>query len=753
MADSATPDAGVRQSIGLSRLARAFKQSAFTGPTVLFLICCGFCWKLVLSNQYTWIDNPDVVNQEVPRLQFQQTTWRSHEFPLWDPHLWCGQPFLGQIVGAAFPLNWPFFLVNRAGKNQLSIRQLNWYFVILHFAGALFAYGLCRELGLSRAASVFGGFVYSFSGFFAFTLWPGVLNGLLMAPLVLLFLVRVLRRYRPFPSAALCGMFLGLSWLSGHHEIPIYLSVTVGAVWLYDLACHRQDWWRSLRLASTTALFTVLTSGLQTIPGYEYAKLAVRWVGADHPVEWHETIPYAVHSANSLPPSSLIAVLVPWGAPESDTFVGVVVLSLVSLAVLAAWQNRWVRLFTSVALGALLLALGGWNLFHGLLYALLPLFEKARAPNRIIFLFGLALAILAAFGFDGLRAGIHLPLVRKIRLALLTLAGFIFSLALAALALQKPGPSEALVMLGLIAALLAAVLAAGQSGWFSPRSLTLAVTALAIIELGNGSTRIYWDLTPDHRDTLLPNLTQFRDIADFLRSQPGPLRVNAAEVTGPFNLGDWEGIDTLSGYGAGLTKNIRSLDWPSVRTQNLLAVDYSLSKQPPRSDQQIVFRSSTGISVLRNLDALPRARIVHQIELVSSPSAVARRVNDASFDARNTVLMPGAAPKLQTCTGDEPTQISRRTANSVTIEARLACRGMLILADTWYPGWMATVDSHPTPIFQAYVALRGVVLEQGDHHVEFHYRPASGWTGALMSAIGVLGACAIALWKGRASKP
>ena len=27
-------------------------------------------------------------------------------FPLWDPHQWCGQPFLGQFSGAAYPLNW-----------------------------------------------------------------------------------------------------------------------------------------------------------------------------------------------------------------------------------------------------------------------------------------------------------------------------------------------------------------------------------------------------------------------------------------------------------------------------------------------------------------------------------------------------------------------------------------------------------------------------------------------------------------------
>src|SRR5437763_1437994 len=94
-------------------------------PALLFLICCAFCWKLTLSNEYTWIDNPDIVQMDAPRLQFQQVTWHHNEFPLWDPHMWCGQPFLGEIVGAAYPLNWLCFWFHRS-DNPLSLSALNW---------------------------------------------------------------------------------------------------------------------------------------------------------------------------------------------------------------------------------------------------------------------------------------------------------------------------------------------------------------------------------------------------------------------------------------------------------------------------------------------------------------------------------------------------------------------------------------------------------------------------------------------------
>jgi hypothetical protein len=366
-------------------------------------------------------------------------------------------------------------------------------------------------------------------------------------------------------------------------------------------------------------------------------------------------------------------------------------------------------------------------------------------------MFNLGVAVLAAFGLDGLSAHLQSPFVHKLWRALALLAGFIMALGLAARVFQKLGPNDLLFMLALIAALFAAVVFARQNGRLSGRMATAAVLALVFIEIGNVSAAIYWERNPGHRETSLPQLAQFHDIADFLRRQPGPVRIHAMEVSGAFNFGEWEGIDTLYGFGAGVTKNLFSLDWPSARTQNLLAVGYTLSKQPPRPDQQVAFQSAAGFTVLRNSDALPRARIVHRIHQAASAEEVRVRVDDASFDTRNVALMLGSPPQVQSCSGDEQARITRATANSVTIDAQLACTGMLVLADTWYPGWIATVDGHSVPIYQVYSALRGVIVQNGEHRVEFHYRPVSALIGALLSAIGILGACALALWNRRGS--
>ena len=74
------------------------------------------------------------------------------------------------------------------------------------------------------------------------------------------------------------------------------------------------------------------------------------------------------------------------------------------------------------------------------------------------------------------------------------------------------------------------------------------------------------------------------------------------------------------------------------------------------------------------------------------------------------------------------------------IFARLSCPGMLVVAETWFPGWQATVDGQDHEIQQVESALRGVRLDRGAHVVELRYRPWSVYLGALMSLSGLLGA-------------
>ncbi|MGH2351360.1 MAG: hypothetical protein ACRDI2_18885, partial [Chloroflexota bacterium] len=72
-------------------------------------------------------------------------------------------------------------------------------------------------------------------------------------------------------------------------------------------------------------------------------------------------------------------------------------------------------------------------------------------------------------------------------------------------------------------------------------------------------------------------------------------------------------------------------------------------------------------------------------------------------------------------------------------------RGTLVLADTYYPGWMATVDGVPSPLIPIEGLFRGVEVGPGRHEVTFRYRPGSLWIGWGLSAAGAIATCASVL--------
>ena len=357
-----------------------------------------FHWKLVLTNQYTWLESGDIGSLILPWFQFQAGEWHQGRFPLWDPNSWAGQPLFGQAQpGAAYPLNWLLFWMP-LDHGWLRQDVLHWFYVLIHYFAGLSAYAFCRDLGRSRLASVLGGVVYSLGGYVASIDSPQMLHGAIWAPLVFLYLFRAERGERPLANSLLSGFFLGVTWLAGHHQMQIFLTLAVAGMWAW--IGFRQGR-RIIVLAAAAFAMMALAGAFQTLPAWEYGRQAVRWVGADQPQGLNATVPYPVHAQYALKPMGLIGIFVAGvdSAPY-NAFVGVVALTLGILGVLAAWRERYVRWLAIMALSGILFALGGNSVFHGMLYALAPLVEKARVPEAATLIFALGLAPLDAFGLD-----------------------------------------------------------------------------------------------------------------------------------------------------------------------------------------------------------------------------------------------------------------------------------------------------------------------------------------------------------------
>ncbi|MDZ7639469.1 MAG: hypothetical protein U5J83_14635 [Bryobacterales bacterium] len=365
-----------------------------------------------ITHQEDWMSNPDLVEQVYPWFQLQASAFARGELPLWNPYQWGGQPLLGQVQpGTAYPLNWLLFaLPQRDGL--IGYRFLDWYFVLLHCFAALSAYGLCRGLGTSRMAGLAGGLLFSLGGYVGRVDWPQMLNGAAWAPLILLAVLRGPEWFRPRTAAALGGVALGMAWLTGHHQVPLFVSLATAGLWAWRVLRSGEGW---RPVADQAGLFFgigALTSALQTVPAWEYGRHAARFAGSAVPLTWRDAVPYSVHEALSSRPHRLLGIVFPNIVDQYDHFLGAAGLTLALLAIAAFWtvrpgvrelRSRLTRALTVIAVLSLLLAMGAHTALHGMLYAVVPMVEKARTPAAFSALFSVAAAALAALGVDALR--------------------------------------------------------------------------------------------------------------------------------------------------------------------------------------------------------------------------------------------------------------------------------------------------------------------------------------------------------------
>ena len=130
--------------------------------------------------------------------------------------------------------------------------------------------------------------------------------------------------------------------------------------------------------------------------------------------------------------------------------------------------------------------------------------------------------------------------------------------------------------------------------------------------------------------------------------------------------------------------------------------------------------------------ALPRCFAVSGSRVEDGPSALAL-ATDPSFDPRVEAILPGGSPRPPVSGFSGTCTIATLLPDRVVLEASLSHPGILVLLDTYDPGWRVSVDGEPAPLLRANVAFRGIDLREGSHRVELLYRPASVLLGASLS--------------------
>jgi hypothetical protein len=135
-----------------------------------------------------------------------------------------------------------------------------------------------------------------------------------------------------------------------------------------------------------------------------------------------------------------------------------------------------------------------------------------------------------------------------------------------------------------------------------------------------------------------------------------------------------------------------------------------------------------------------RLLTVGQQPLFADDAVALTIITNSTFDPRQVVVLPSSARLTLKASSTVNATLSNVTFAVRTIEADVNAPAstVLVIAQSYYPNWQATVDGTNAPLLHANVAFQAVPVPAGQHHVRIVYRDAKFRASGITSAIWLL---------------
>ncbi|MFC1875127.1 YfhO family protein [Chloroflexota bacterium] len=739
---------------------------------LILLTSLVFFWKILLFPEQLiygpGLSGSDTVNFFYPLYNYAYTILHNGDFPFWNSLILSGYPLAANPQFALFyPLNSLFLFLPAATAFGFS------YFLHI-FLGGTFMYLLAKHFGLDRVCAFLSAIVFIFGAFITSHVYAGhytMICAAIWLPLLFLLFDMALTR-KSLMLGLVAGVVLGIQLLAGHIQIT-YLSLIALSLYLaYKLffTIKDRDYRNILKpiiIMAVMLIAGILLSAVHLFPTYEYSMYSTRAGGLSY--EWATSF--------SLKPEMLNLLLTNyWTGPswvsgdmpvfefwEYSSYIGILPLFLVFLAILFFNKNRYVIFFFLLAVISIFLAFGEYFSPYWLLYKFVPGFDMFRAPARFILLFSFASAILAGFGFSFLRNKLNREQVKYI-LKILTVLPVLAILIIITAIFTTTEFSA--IWVGMITL---AILIVGSIGVIylrikkrlSGRCFDIVVTSFILLNL------LFFHMPLiDVKPTT--DIYQIPSYAVYLQEHSEGYRVYDPEGIIPYNYFMTLGISKITGYDATALNHyseflgdsagiIGSNYSPSSTTESisnlgvkldLLNVKYVLSsKSLTDSDFKLVYSfyldvymPDLDVYIYEYLNALPRAYIVHNAEVISSENDALARLTDDAFDIRSYIILQENPVNISLLneSGINYVSLEQYSPQEIVIETTSETPGFLVLSESWYPSWKVYIDGNPSEIYKTDYALMSVYIDSGNHSVQFVYEDQTFKIGILISCATVL---------------
>lgn len=637
---------------------------------------------------------PDTLRQLYPWRNEAVSQLKGGTLPLWNPHNFSGSPLLANFQSAAlYPLGLLYFLFSMPVAWSILV-------YLQPVLGGLFMYWYIRSLKLSPLAGALAAASFAFGSFMTVWLQYNTIGHVILWLPLSLLAIELLRNSKQHRWFTLLIISLAIPFFAGHPQIAVS-QFLFSLVYLYVRT-------KSIPKLILASVLPIGISGVQIVPGIELVLNSAR---SAHPYE------FFVEKV-LIQPWQLIMIAFPdiFGNPAtrnywpSDTYIGKVLsIGLVPLFFLPAVYRAKSDVKKIFVLSALITLLIATKNPVTLLLSHLPQFST-NSPTLYLYLFQFCLSVLTAIGLDLFIKEPHT--VKKFTLrALQVIAIFIVGFIIVRYLNYTQGIRPLLYGAALSSVTLVLFFIAIRF-----KTMTIAISLLLLVHTGD----LWYSFTKFN--PFVPQELVFPEtpIAKFLQNEHSTDRFwgyRDAAIEPNFatalSLYSPEGYDPLypkwygeflkenEGQGARSDATISQGETINFPLLNELNVSYILAREKEivldKQGLESIYKQD-GWSIYRNQNALPKAQL-----LLDSGSAT---INDYK-------------------------------PNSVEIKVNSTQNDILLLRDTYYPGWMATVNGEEIPVHKE-GTWRAVPVPSGEHIVLFKYKPVSVRIGLFLTLVSLI---------------
>ena len=693
----------------------------------------------------------DVFNGELPGRVLAGRALSAGQLPVWTSQLCSGFPLTASPwdpIGLAL-----FALLPPAPALDALI-------VVLLLIAGHGSYWLARRLGADRVGALLAGVAFALSGYIACQLKHlSIVSTIVWLPLGLALIHQslhddeTLSRARRFLAMGLFGVVFAQQTLAGFPQSAYICGLVYAAFAVFCARLGRHTfggaraWAILLGALGGAAMLGGLAASVVLLPMAALGGISDRAEALGY--EWATRLAYW--------PPNIITFLFPYahgdisdnsytGPPffwEDYGYVGFATVLLAAYAAIRDRRRGTTLFLVAMTLVAYLFVLGPATPAYKIAYLLIPGLKLFRFSTRFLIVVELGLAVLAAIGLTRLRGDLQrrlgatspLPLAIAIALCAATAGDLWF---------HQPRQNPmvpAREWLSPPASVDGVLADTSQPRTFTPRHRDLHRRTFQL-------ARGWADVGPYYaiRDVLEPNIGVFWNLpaADcYVGISPRWF----IDVWGDHNR-EISLLTLMTGYD--FDNGILRVHSELPKILRAYGVTHMLTALPAQGAVLPEPRRA-GTAFIYSVPGAARARFVPAARGVDD-AAAAKRLLETDFNPDREVLLHDAPENVAPLGGPAASSgdpqhaqvaIVEETQRHVRVSTDSPSAGFLLLADTFYPGWTASIDGSQVPLYRANLSVRAIQLPAGRHDVRFTYDPPGFRTGLVVTGTAI---AALLLW-------